>query len=60
MPEPIKEDKAIAALYAAYRRKFKEDPPSFGLPPGDPLKRIREALKTGKPILEEIPPGSEA
>lgn len=61
-PEPphVKRERE---LYERYYRKFKEHPPSFGLPPESDqarLARIEQAIKTGQSIVENIPPGCDA
>lgn len=53
------QDKKARELHEAYRQKFGEWPPMFVIGP-NPLERIQEALRTGEPILEDLPPGCEA
>ena len=52
--------KATVKLYEDYRRKFGEWPPSFGIGARDEEAVIKEALKTGKRITVDVPPGSYA
>ena len=50
-------------LYEEYFRKFKDYPPSFGMPEESDqarLARIKKAIKTGQPIEMQIPPGADA
>ena len=57
MPKAQKEAKD---LHEAYFKRFGHWAPGFGIPPGDILEQIRQALKTGKPIRTDIPPDARA
>ena len=56
MPNPTEAE--LEELFNAYQRKFQEPGPMFTLGSDLPyvVKRIREALKTGKAIESELPP----
>jgi len=61
-PEPP-ELKRARELHEAYRARFGEWVPKFGVPyttDDEELEAIEEALKTGVPIRENIPPGCDA
>ena len=58
-PEPPEIQRA-RELHEAYRRKFGEYAPRFGVPYDDEageLEAIEQALRTGQPIKDETPPG---
>lgn len=45
----------LEELILAYRRRFHDDPPFFGLDKQDLARRIRDALSTGRPIDLGVP-----
>lgn len=56
--EPERPEKA---LLEQYRRKFGKDPEFFATSMmTDPVKALREAIRTGTPIELNIPPGADA
>jgi hypothetical protein len=58
-PEPA-ELKRVRELHQAYRDRFGEWAPRFGVPytnEAEELEAIEQALKTGRPIEDQTPPG---
>jgi len=61
-PESI-EMKRARELHEAYYARFGEWAPGFGVPYTtyeEELKAIEQALKSGEPIKDQTPPGSES
>lgn len=48
-------------LYERYRRRFREEAPSFGASDrAEFLRQVEQAIKTGEPIRITVPDGAEA
>lgn len=59
---PTAKNRRQEELLAKYRRRFKEYPPSHGVPDSEwPafMRQVEKALETGRPIRQNIPPGVE-
>lgn len=62
VPEPVEERRA-RELHEAYHERFGEWAPSFGVSYGseaEELDAIEQAVKTGRPIEAQTPPGCES
>lgn len=59
-PNEPPEWKRAREIHEAYQKQFGEQPPIFGQPNDDLLDRMVQAMKTGRKIREQLPPGCDA